>query len=202
MICGRRQEKLDAAVDANPGLVAIACDITDDEQVRAMLATIESKHGGLDLLINNAAVMYAYEFGADEDTLGKIEREVTINTVGPLKVTALALPQLKAKKGGVVMISSGLAYVPWPAAPVYCATKSFLHFFTRSLRRQLEPHGVGVFEVLPPVVATDMAANMDEGAMKKCAACQGGPGRQPRGHRGGGRSELLLGAEDQEFGHW
>ncbi len=60
-------------------------------------------------------------------------------------------------------VTSGLAIVPKKSAPVYCATKAGLRLFTRSLRYQLEPTNIRVFEIVPPVVDTAMTAGRGRG---------------------------------------
>jgi len=56
----------------------------------------------------------------------------------------------------IVNVSSGLAFVPIPIAPVYCATKAALHSFSQSLRAQLAGTGVTVVELAPPGVETPL----------------------------------------------
>ena len=53
-------------------------------------------------------------------------------------------------------MSSGLGFVPLARFPVYCATKAAVHSFSISLRRQLEPSGIKVIEIIPPYVDTDL----------------------------------------------
>jgi uncharacterized oxidoreductase len=67
------------------------------------------------------------------------------------------LPHLKSRKGAIIVnVSSGLAFIPMPISPVYCATKAAIHSFTRSLRVQLEGTGVTVIELAPPGVETPL----------------------------------------------
>src|SRR5947208_10456516 len=77
------------------------------------------------------------------------------------------LPHLKTKSGAAIMnVTSGLAFVPLPTSPVYCATKAALHSFTLSLRVQLKNTNVKVFELAPPATATEMLAQADPEDMK------------------------------------
>ena len=67
------------------------------------------------------------------------------------------LPHLKTRKGALIVnVSSGLAFMPFPASPVYCATKAAIHWFTQSLRIQMEGTGVTVVELAPPAVETPL----------------------------------------------
>jgi uncharacterized oxidoreductase len=67
------------------------------------------------------------------------------------------LPQLKKMpSAAIVNVSSGLAFVPLPSSPVYCATKAALNSFSRSLRVQLKKTNVKVFELAPPATETEL----------------------------------------------
>ena len=77
------------------------------------------------------------------------------------------LPLLKKNKNAAtVTVSSGLAFVPLPISPVYCATKAALHSYTMSLRAQLKNTGVKVFELAPPATETELLADFNEEDMK------------------------------------
>jgi uncharacterized oxidoreductase len=65
----------------------------------------------------------------------------------------------------VINVSSALAFVPLPAAPIYSATKAAIHSYTQSLRFQLEESGVEVIELMPPGVKTDMTTELAEGGV-------------------------------------
>jgi len=67
------------------------------------------------------------------------------------------LPQLRQQREpAIINVSSGLAFAPMAAAPIYSATKAAVHSFTMSLRRQLADTGVRVLEIVPPAVNTDL----------------------------------------------
>jgi len=64
-------------------------------------------------------------------------------------------------EGGVLFVSSAVALTAVPGFAVYAATKAAVHSLARSLRPELRPMGIRVFEVLPPVVATEMTRDLD-----------------------------------------
>ena len=88
-----------------------------------------------------------------------------MNFTSLVALTSACIPLLKAnEEAAIVNISSGLAVTPKASAPVYCATKAAVHSFSKSLRYQLReslPH-VRVFEVMPPLVDTNMTSGRDE----------------------------------------
>lgn len=100
--------------------------------------------------------------GPDYDfDLSKADQEIDINIRGPMHLTLALLPHLTAQKGGalIVNVSSVLGYNPFSVInPVYNGTKAWLHFWSMNLRTQLEKAGskVGVIEIVPPTVATDL----------------------------------------------
>jgi uncharacterized oxidoreductase len=77
------------------------------------------------------------------------------------------LPHLKTRSNALIVnVSSGLAFVPLPASPVYCATKAAMHSFTQSLRAQLAGSNVTVVELAPPGVETPLFRGEFEELMK------------------------------------
>jgi uncharacterized oxidoreductase len=89
--------------------------------------------------------------------------EMNVNVGGVVGTTSALIDVLTSNKGTVINVSSGLAFVPLPAAPIYSATKAAIHSYTQSLRFQLEATGVEVVELMPPAVKTDMTTELAEG---------------------------------------
>lgn len=161
VIGGRDQHKLEQASGAVPALHTTHLDITDEASVQAALADIAARFGGLTMLVNNAGVAHPYRFGDHPGVAEHVADEVTTNLLGTLRVTRLALPLLQRQPtAAIVTLSSVLAYVAAPKLPVYAATKAALHSFSRSLRAQLRDTTVKVFDVLPPLVGTQLAESL------------------------------------------
>src|SRR5207253_8858872 len=117
----------------------------------------------LDVLMNNAGMMLYKNLRAPAADLAGIMAEMNVNVGGVISTTSAFIDILKANKGTVINTSSALAFVPLPSAPIYSATKAAIHSYTQSLRFQLEETGVEVVELMPPVVKTDLAADITEG---------------------------------------
>jgi NAD(P)-dependent dehydrogenase (short-subunit alcohol dehydrogenase family) len=127
---GARVVGLDLVAD--PEREILACDVRDQASVdRAVAAAIE-RLGGLDVLINNAGIGIPQRAGERPDDAALAVLDV--NLVGPWRVTAAALPALRATRGRVVNVASGLAHVTVPFAPAYCMSKRGLVGYSDALR--------------------------------------------------------------------
>ena len=161
VIGGRDEAKLAHARSRAPELRTVGLDVTSEESARRALASVGSELGGLDLLVNNAGVMRGDALSARGAATGSVE-EIEVNLGGPVRMTRLALPLLKdAGQAGVLFMSSAVALGAVPGLAAYAATKAGVHSLARSLRAELRESGIQVFEVLPPVVDTELARNLD-----------------------------------------
>ena len=156
IVTGRDQEKLDAAKRALPGVHTFKSDVSDPGAIEALHASVLAQFPALDTLVNNAGIMRNLNFNQDHP-LNDVTREIEINLSGPVRMVQQFLPHFKTRKGAIIVnVSSGLAFIPFPASPVYCATKAAIHSFTQSLRVQLDGTGVTVIELAPPAVETPL----------------------------------------------
>jgi uncharacterized oxidoreductase len=153
IITGRSQPKLDAAKEKLPGVHPIQSDAGDPAAIGALYSNVVRDFPSLNVLINNAGIMRKINLQTSGSDLGTLTREIEINLVGPILMTAQFLPQLKKqKRAAIVNVSSGLAFVPLAISPVYSAAKAAIHSFTQSLRLQLKHTNITVFELAPPFV--------------------------------------------------
>jgi uncharacterized oxidoreductase len=156
IITGRDQKRLDAAKQAIPNVHLVQSDVSDAGAIAALHAAVLAQWPTLDTLINNAGIMRNLQLNQDRD-LNDVTREIDTNLSGPVRMVQQFLPHLKTQKGALIVnVSSGLAFIPFPASPVYCATKAAIHSFTQSLRVQLAGTGVTVIELAPPGVETPL----------------------------------------------
>jgi uncharacterized oxidoreductase len=156
IVTGRDQEKLDAARRMLAGVHAVKSDVSDPGAITALYDTVLAQFPALDTLVNNAGIMRNLNLNQDR-SLTDVTREIEINLSGPVRMIQQFLPHLKTRAGALIVnVSSGLAFIPFPASPVYCATKAALHSFTQSLRLQLNGTGVTVVELAPPAVETPL----------------------------------------------
>jgi len=140
-------------LDINPSRQqeVLACDVRDQEAVDRAVAEAIERLGGLDVLINCAGIGDPQSAGEPpaEDAL----RVLDVNLLGPWRVTAAALPALRASRGRVVNVASGLAHLTVPLATAYCMSKRGLVAYSDALRIE---HGdaITVTTVYPGYIRT------------------------------------------------
>jgi uncharacterized oxidoreductase len=162
IVTGRSQAKLDAVKQQHPKLTALKSDVSSLADIDALFATMKRDFPALNVVINNAGIMRALNVHK-ELTAEEFTHEIDVNLKGPLWMVSKFLPLLKAQpSAALVNVSSGLAFVPLPTCPVYCAAKAGLHSFTQSLRVQLKNTNVKVFELAPPATQTELLTGSSE----------------------------------------
>lgn len=161
IVCGRDQARLEKAQATVPGIFTIQCDVSRDDDLASLMKRVREDFPRLNMLINNAALMHIGDFVGEGERTARIEEEVRTNLLAPMKLTSLLLPQLQQQaSAAIIIVSSGLAYVPVANVAVYCATKAALHSFSHALRHRLRKTNIKVFELLPPLVDTDLSQSL------------------------------------------
>ena len=160
VIAGRRIEALRAVADEHPGIDYLPLDQSKRQSIQQFVDELRRQHPDLNVVINNAGVMALEDLSEpDPDVASTV---IATNLLGPIVLTSLLMPTLKAQRGPVIInITSALAFVPLALAPTYSATKAALHAYTESLRFQLQHSGIQVIEIAPPRVETDMEGSTD-----------------------------------------
>ncbi len=163
IIAGRRQQLLASITAEHPGMDSVSLDMADPTSIRDAIAGVFGRHPDLDVVINNAGIMLP-EALTDPRHLDVAEQTVTTNLLGPIRLLAQVVPLLVAQPTATIInVSSGLAFVPLPLTPTYCATKAAIHSYTESLRVQLADTGVQVLELIPPGVQTALRGQAARG---------------------------------------
>jgi len=160
IVTGRNEDKLAAAERELPGVHAIRCDVGDPADIARLHERVMREFPTLDIIVNNAGIMRNIKL-REERSLDDIAREVDIDLSGPIRMVQQFLPHLLGRpEATIVNVTSGLAFVPFPAAPIYSAAKAGFHAYTRALRVQLANSDVRVIELAPP--GTDTGLFRDE----------------------------------------
>jgi uncharacterized oxidoreductase len=166
IITGRDQSKLDKAKKLYPALIAIKSDVANANDAQLLFNQVKEL-GGIDILYNNAGVLsVSTNMGVANDRHSKeAEHEMDVNYFGVIRLNNLFMEMLKSRgETAIVNTTSILSYVPSVVEATYSASKVALRFYTETLRKHLEilKSNVKVFELLPPLVATDMTAGRND----------------------------------------
>ena len=153
----------------------IACcpqagDVTRPEDWAAAVAAARRAFGGVDVLVHNAGITHRSAFARTDPAV--IRRVMEVNFFGAVHGTHAALPDLLARRGMLIAISSVAGFAPLVARTGYAASKHALHGFFGSLRSEVEPLGVKVMLVCPSFIQT--------GIEKNALAGDGAPARHPQ----------------------
>lgn len=163
VVAGRREQQLTAVTAEHPGMDSVVLNVEDPDSIHNTIAGVLEKHPDLNVVINNAGIMLPEDLTGPQH-LDVVERTVTTNLLGPIRLLTHVVPLLTAQHvATIINVSSGLAFVPLPMTPTYSATKAGLHSYTQSLRVQLTGTGVQVIELVPPAVPTDLMGQAARG---------------------------------------
>lgn len=150
------------------GFCALQLDVNDAHGLTQLAGELEQRHGGLDILINNAG------YGAMGPLLdGGVEalrQQFETNVFAVVGVTRALFPLLRRNRGLVVNIGSVSGVLVTPFAGAYCASKAAVHALSDALRLELAPFGIRVMEVQPGAIASQFASNAQQQAEQVLAA--------------------------------
>jgi len=165
----RNQKALIELRNKYEDITTVQCDLSDEKSIDELVKEIKSTHSDVNTLINNAGVQvnfYDSKFGEEQKSLQSIKDEIQINLSAPIELTYRLIPIItQNKNASIVNVSSGLAFAPKKSAPVYCGTKAAIHIFSKALRYQYEESDLKIFEIIPPLVETDMTKGRGTGKL-------------------------------------
>ena len=146
------------------GMAVVPCrlDVTKLADIEEVATQIEQDYGRLDILINNAGVLYDTWQTAVAADLSEVRTAFETNTLGPWQVTQGMLPLLKrSEHGRIVNVSSGAGSLTEMSGntPGYSVSKAALNALTIMLAKNLVDDGILVNAVCPGWVASDMGGN-------------------------------------------
>ncbi|NTD97460.1 SDR family NAD(P)-dependent oxidoreductase [Agrobacterium tumefaciens] len=162
IVTGRNQLKLDAAKKLYPAITAIQSDVGNEADAESLYHKVKEL-GGVDILYNNAAVLVPpLNLGiANEKHIEGAAYEMEVNYLGVIRLNNLFLDMLKSRsEAAIINTTSILSQAPSLIEATYSSSKAALAFYTVSLREHLKIIGskVKIFELIPPLVATEMTA--------------------------------------------
>jgi NAD(P)-dependent dehydrogenase (short-subunit alcohol dehydrogenase family) len=153
----RAQETADLIRSEGSEASAVACDITQEPDVQAMMAYVILTHGRLDILHNNVGDSLALgDANALDLTVEAFTRSFNVNLMGMWLTCKHALPHLRESQGSIVNISSMAALGAYPLVG-YKTMKQAVVGLTHNLAAANAPHGVRVNSIRPGLMETPMA---------------------------------------------
>jgi len=158
LLAARREELVrDAADAAGPGAIAIRADVTDENDVAAMVGRAVEEFGHVDILCNNAAAP-----GQDrwiwEQTLDNWNATFAIDVTAAMLCTREVLSQsmLQRRRGVILNFSSTASYAGMVRKTHYVAAKASLRAFTKAVALEVGPHGIRCNCIVPGAIDTDL----------------------------------------------
>ena len=134
---------------------AMPTDVTNEQDCEWLIDETVKAFGGIDVLIHNAGITMWSRFDTLEDR-SIFERLLEVNYLAPVRLTALALPQLKQSKGLIVAVASLAGLTGVPERSGYAASKHAMVGFFDSLRIELAGSGVDVSVIAPDFVVSEI----------------------------------------------
>lgn len=133
-----------------------AIDVDNDESVAQGIAAIQSQHGPIDVLVNNAGVERAGSI--EEQSMEDFKATMETNYFGSLRCIKAVVPQMRQRRSGAIInISSVAGSFSQPPMTAYCASKWALEAMSESLACEMKSFGVRVVLVKPGIIDTAMA---------------------------------------------
>ncbi|BBX65101.1 oxidoreductase [Mycobacterium saskatchewanense] len=164
VVVARRRDLLDALADritaAGGSALAIPCDLSDMEAIDALVADVDNRLGGIDILINNAGRSIRRPLAESLDRWHDVERTMVLNYYGPLRlIRGFAPAMLERGDGHIINVSTwGVLSEASPLFAVYNASKAALSMVSRVVETEWGDKGVHSTTLYYPLVATPMIA--------------------------------------------
>ncbi|MEU8959999.1 SDR family oxidoreductase [Streptomyces sp. NPDC048518] len=141
--------------DAGRRALAVACDIREEEQCRALVERAVAEFGRIDLLVNNAAYQMSQPKGITDISTEQFDRVMRTNLYGMFWLCKMAVPHIP-RGGSIINTTSVQAYKPSPHLLDYAMTKGAIVTFTQGLAQMLVEDGIRVNAVAPGPVWTPL----------------------------------------------
>jgi len=148
----RRPESLHEL--AREGCRTLALDVTDEDSMRAAVASVEQAEGAVGVLINNAG--YSQSGAIETVPMEAVRRQFETNVFGLVRLTQLVLPKMRAQRWGrIVNVGSMGGRLTFPGGGYYHATKHALEAISDALRFEVRGFGIDVVLLEPGLITTE-----------------------------------------------
>jgi NADP-dependent 3-hydroxy acid dehydrogenase YdfG len=163
VLAARRTDRLQAlATELKLGAgAAVATNVTDAAQVKALVDGAVAAHGRIDVILNNAGLMPHSPL--ERLKIDDWDRMIDVNLKGVLYGIAAALPHMTRQKSGhIINVSSVAAYKVRPGSAVYAATKAAVRMLSEGLRQEVKPYNIRTTIISPGAVQSELPGSIGE----------------------------------------
>ena len=160
---GSLQETVERIKESGGSALAIACDVTDESDVKEMVSRVESEAGPVDVLINNAGLSIR---GSIVDmSVEEFDRVMAVNMRGPFLTCKYIVPSMmERRRGNIINVTSRQANWTDENHIAYGASKAALDRFTINMAEDLKPYNIAANAMSPGLITSYMTRNWDAGA--------------------------------------
>ena len=170
VLAARRLPRLEALADeirrSGGEALPLVCDVTDRQQIRALVTATLEAYGRIDVLFNNAGfgrLNWLEALDAEKD----IDAQLDVNLRGAIHMTQAVLPTMLAQHSGhIINMSSVAGWIAPPLYSIYSASKFGLRGFTEALRREVRAYGIRVSGIYPGAAATEFGQHTGNNPLK------------------------------------
>ena len=163
VLAARRTDRLQALaaeLDLGAG-AAVATDVTDAAQVKALVDGAVAAHGRIDVILNNAGLMPHSPL--ERLKIEDWDRMIDVNLKGVLYGIAAALPHMTRQKSGhIINVSSVAGHKVRPGSAVYAATKAAVRMLSEGLRQEVKPYNIRTTIISPGAVQSELPQSINE----------------------------------------
>ena len=166
VLAARRAERIEtlvAEISRGGGkALAVATDVTKQEDMRKLANLAVERFGRIDVLVNNAGVMPLSP--VERLKVDEWDRMIDVNLRGVLYGIAAVLPHMKAEKSGHIVTTASVAgHKVFPTSAVYSATKFAVRALCEGLRQEVKPYNIRTTVISPGAVTTELLDHISEG---------------------------------------
>lgn len=160
------QNCLDKVREAGGDGMILPFDLRDSEAIDEQIVRLIDERGRIDILINNASIVYDNFFSLMDSKAW--EKVIDVNLNGTFNVTQAVMPSmLSGKSGNIINVSSVAGLHASPGQSNYSTTKAGLIGFTKTLAAELAPHGIRVNAVIPGLIDSGMGKRLNKDIMEE-----------------------------------
>ncbi len=166
---GTADQTLEKIKNAGGRAIALTADISNPQQVGALIDQTVGRFGRLDIFVNNAGIEFKHPFL--EFPIDQFQKIVMVNLQGPFLCAQAAARRMVQQGGGgrIINISSVHEDLPMPTNAPYCATKGALRMLTRTIAVELAPHKITVNNIGPGAIFTPIDADVEANPQMEAA---------------------------------